>query len=146
MRGRWTICMQSVVKHIFTLVVLLALLLSQSGVAFHLEYCLEYFELEDGSICSMAMDEKDGGELPDGVPALQSSNLCCASRIVEANHRIPALVKEFEEHNKLLATAILPHENGALINTPVIADKTRNQYSHSPPLRQLIVQSSVLLI
>ncbi|MBI3004471.1 MAG: hypothetical protein HYY49_03545 [Ignavibacteriales bacterium] len=134
------------VKHIFTLVVLLALLLSQSGVAFHLEYCIEYFELEDGSICSMEMGDKDAGELQDGILSLRSSNSCCASRIVEANHRIPALVKEIKQNDKASVTAVFPYQDFPLTNTSEGAKQADNRHSHSPPLGQLIVQSAVLLI
>lgn len=137
--------MKSLFRHTAAWSVLAALVFSQSGFALHVGYCIEYFQLDDGSTCSMTMIERNEVSALTDV-AFQSSLSCCATKSIEANKRYVAFVKDLKPAEKLsLVLVVSPAiQNEVPASYRIVA--VGECHSHSPPLSQLIIQSTILLI
>jgi len=138
--------MQSVFRHTTPFFLTFAMIVSQLQIVGNLEYCTEFFRLEDGSICTMAMVERNSAPPNQGIHVLTSSNNCCASIPIEANTRVVALVKDAKPLQKSSLVLAIFHSIQTQSVPGLTIDYTPEWQTHPPPISQLIVQSSILLI
>jgi len=138
--------MKLIFKHGAAGTLLVAFVVSQSGFAFHVGYCIEYFQLENGSTCSMAMMERPAGPVSTEA-SLLPSNSCCATKSIEANKRYRALLKDAKPTEKVSTVLfVVPATEDGLQASYYRVATDRERHSHSPPLNQLIITSTILLI
>lgn len=138
--------MQSLFRHTTTFVLAIAIAGLQLNFATNAKYCDEFFELEDGAMCTMAMVEGDSAPLNNGNHVLTSSNDCCASTPIEANNHLVALVKDSKPLDKSSLVVAALHSIQVRSVPRLTVNYTADSQNHSPPISELIVQSSILLI
>ncbi|MFQ5798593.1 MAG: hypothetical protein ACE5H0_07860 [Bacteroidota bacterium] len=138
--------MKSVFRHTTPFALAIAIIGSQLRFVQNLKYCTEFFQLEDGSMCTMAMVERNSAPPNQGIHVLTSSNNCCASIPIEANTRVAALVKDSKPLDKSSLVVAILHSVEIQSVPGLTIDYTAEWQTHPPPISQLIVQSSILLI
>lgn len=138
--------MQSVFRHTTPFFLTFAMIVSQLQIVGNLKYCTEFFQLEDGSMCTMAMVEQNSAPPNQGIHVLTSSNNCCASIPIEATTRVVALVKNSKPLDKSSLVVAILHSVQIQSVPGLTIDYTAEWQTHPPPISQLIVQSTILLI
>ncbi len=138
--------MRSVFQHTAPLVLIIAIIGSQQVFVADVKYCTEFFHLDDGSMCTMAMVEGDSAPLNNGNHVLTSSNDCCASIPIDGGNRIAAFVKDSKPLHKSYLVVALLHSIQSQSFPGVAVNYTADSPIHSPPISLQIVESSILLI
>lgn len=132
-------------RHLISVVVLAAMLFTTPSFVAEFMYCVEMFQLQDGSTCTMAMAESATNPR-QGEKEITNSDDCCVVKIVEISNQIVAPSKERDSKEKqfpiLFHLSFLP----ARITRFALVNLHGFPHTNSPPLAQLVVQSSVLLI
>ncbi len=138
--------MQSLFRHTTTFVFAIAIVGSQLNFVSELTYCTEFIQLEDGSMCTTAMVEGNLAPPDQGNHAVTSSKSCCASKLIEANNHLVALVKDATPNQKFSPVAALLYSIRNQSVPGLTVNYTADSQNHSPPISELIVRSSILLI
>lgn len=132
--------------HLKTVVIVVATLISHLTFTSKFQYCVEVFPLEDGSPCSMAMMDHSN-EAGKSCVSVESSNDCCVSKIINVTNQLVGSLKDVTKTSDTAPLCALSDFNTQLpesaLPTPHV---TTDRHSHSPPISQLIVQSTILLI
>ncbi len=138
--------MQSVFRHTTPFFLTFAIIVSQVKFVENLKYCTEFFLLEDGSICTIAMVQANAAPPAQGIHVLRPSNSCCASISIETANQLVALVKDTKPLQKWSIIPAIVHAIQIQSVPGLTIDYTAEWQTHPPPISQLIVQSSILLI
>ncbi len=145
--GYFPSTMKRVAKQISISCLVLALFVAQSGWTVDFKYCVQRVSHEGGLICSPAMmDLPVPTSSASSTHSLSRSAGCCASKHIEANVKVVSQDKSELSSDassvRAMQTVMLNPPAGP---APIILGQLA-EHSHSPPLSQLIVSSSTLLI
>lgn len=138
--------MQNFFRHTTPFVLIFAIVVSHLQFVVYLEYCTEFIQFEDGSMCTTAMMQGNIPESDQGVHVLTPSNSCCASVSIETDNQLFALVKDTKplQKSSFIRAIVQPTQTQSIPGLTIYCSTPRQ--IHFPSISQLLVESSILLI